>query len=165
MKGITDFKNYLKNKGLRSTKTRLIIFEELKNLKKHFSAEQVYLALNSAQSQHKISRSTIYRTLALFEELGLLESVDFGDGFKTYEYAFQEKHHDHLICLDHNEIVEFYSPEIEKLQEQIADEHGFYVVYHSLKIYVRHKSKDGKREEECKKIKRKKQHKADKWKK
>jgi len=77
----------------------------------------------------------VYRTLRLFEDSGILERHDFGDGRSRYEEAAGE-HHDHLIDVQSGKVVEFTSPEIEALQRQIAEEHGYRIVDHRLELYV-----------------------------
>ncbi len=82
----------------------------------------------------KISISTVYRTVKLFEDAGIIERHDFRDGRSRYE-TVPEEHHDHLIDLKSGVVIEFHSPEIEALQERIAREHGFKLVDHRLELY------------------------------
>ena len=82
----------------------------------------------------KISIATVYRTMNLFEEIGIVERHDFRDGRSRYE-SVPDEHHDHLIDLKSGQIIEFNSPEIEALQERIAREHGFKLVDHRLELY------------------------------
>ncbi|MCD4655932.1 MAG: transcriptional repressor [Planctomycetes bacterium] len=145
MKAIKRFTDYLKKNKLKLTNPRLEILEKILKIKKHFNAEELFNVLKNA-SQNKISRATVYRTLSLLEDACLIESMDFETGFKTYEYIYNVEHHDHIICLDSGRIIEFQNPEIERMQNEIAEELGFDVEYHSLKIYCRRKNpKSGKK--------------------
>ncbi len=138
MKPIITFKDYLKKNKLKLTNPRLEILNFILKLQKHFNAEELFNELKTS-SKTKISRATIYRTLSLLEDACMIESMDFGTGFKTYEYIYDVEHHDHIICLDHGKIIEFQNPEIERIQSEIAEKLGFDVEFHSLKIYGRHK--------------------------
>ncbi len=82
----------------------------------------------------RISISTVYRTVKLFEDAGIIERHDFRDGRSRYE-TVPDEHHDHLIDLKNGQVIEFHSPEIEALQERIAREHGFKLVDHRLELY------------------------------
>ena len=139
MKATKRFKDYLKKNKLKLTSPRLEILKIILKIKKHFNAEELFNELKNA-SHSKISRATVYRTLSLLEDACMIESMDFETGFKTFEYIYDVEHHDHLICLDHGKIIEFQSPEIERMQNEIAEKLGFDVEYHSLKIYCRHKN-------------------------
>ena len=138
MKPAKQFKDYLKKNKLKLTNPRLEILNFILKIEKHFNAEMLYNELKT-DSKSKISRATIYRTLSLLEDACMIECLDFGTGFKTYEYVFNVAHHDHIICLDHGKIIEFQNPDIERIQNEIAEKLGFDVEYHSLKIYCRHK--------------------------
>ncbi len=88
----------------------------------------------SSKVDSRISISTVYRTLKLFEDAGIIEKHDFRDGRSRYE-TVPEEHHDHMINLKSGEVIEFHSAEIEALQERIAREHGFRLVGHRLELY------------------------------
>ena len=109
------------DKGLRMTDQRRVIARVLSDAADHPDAEELYRRASSIDPH--ISIATVYRTVKLFEDAGILERHDFRDGRSRYE-TVPEEHHDHLIDLKTGTVVEFHSPEIEALQERIAREHG-----------------------------------------
>jgi Fur family ferric uptake transcriptional regulator len=119
-------------KGLRITGQRRIIADVLQESDDHPDVEELY-ARASAQDDN-ISIATVYRTVKLFEESGILEKVEFGDGRARYEDAERE-HHDHLIDMNTGEVIEFVDPEIEELQEKIAQRLGYQLKGHKLELY------------------------------
>jgi len=121
------------DKGLRMTEQRRIIAKVLSEANDHPDVETVYERASAVDK--RIGLATVYRTLRLFEDSGILERHDFGDGRSRYEEAAGE-HHDHLIDVQSGKVVEFTSPEIEALQRQIAEEHGYRIVDHRLELYV-----------------------------
>ena len=118
--------------GLRMTEQRRVIARVLEASEDHPDADELHR--RSTEIDPKISISTVYRTVNLFEELGIIERHDFRDGRSRYE-SVPDEHHDHLIDLKTGTIIEFNSPEIEALQERIAREHGFKLVDHRLELY------------------------------
>ena len=129
-----DFRASLAAKGLKSTRQREEILEEFLDDGSHQSAEELYLRLR--RKNPRIGYATVYRTLKLFEECGIAEPRQFGDGQTRYESSFDE-HHDHLICTVCGKIVEFENNEIEALQLKVAGEHGFVIDRHRLNLYGR----------------------------
>lgn len=121
-------------KGLKMTGQRRVIARVLSESDDHPDVEQVYQ--RAVKIDRRISIATVYRTVRLFEESGLLERHDFGDGRARYEEATDE-HHDHLIDVNTGEIIEFTNQEIEALQERVARELGFELVDHRLELYGR----------------------------
>lgn len=119
-------------RGMRMTEQRRIIARVLESSADHPDVEELYR--RSAQVDSRISISTVYRTVKLFEDAGIIERHDFRDGRSRYE-TVPEEHHDHLIDLKTGTVIEFHSPEIEALQERIAREHGFRLVDHRLELY------------------------------
>jgi Fur family ferric uptake transcriptional regulator len=119
-------------KGLRITGQRRIIADVLQESDDHPDVEELY-SRASAQDDN-ISIATVYRTVKLFEESGILEKVEFGDGRARYEDAERE-HHDHLIDMNSGEVIEFVDPEIEALQEKIAERLGYRLKGHKLELY------------------------------
>ncbi|MFO1129100.1 MAG: Fur family transcriptional regulator [Rhodospirillales bacterium] len=119
-------------KGMKMTGQRRIIARVLSEATDHPDVEEVYR--RSVRLDPKISIATVYRTVRLFEEANILERHDFGDGRSRYEEA-SEDHHDHLIDLQSGRVIEFRSPEIETLQQQIAERYGFRLVGHRLELY------------------------------
>ncbi|MGH1413112.1 MAG: Fur family transcriptional regulator [Pelagimonas sp.] len=119
-------------KGLRMTGQRRTIADVLEESKDHPDVEELYARASARDSG--ISIATVYRTVKLFEEAGILERVDFGDGRARYEDAERE-HHDHLIDMNSGEVIEFVDPEIEALQEKIAQKLGYQLKGHKLELY------------------------------
>ena len=119
-------------KGLRMTEQRRVIARVLSESHDHPDAEELHR--RAAAIDNRISIATVYRTVRLFEEAGILERHDFRDGRSRYE-TVPDEHHDHLIDLKSGQVIEFHSPEIEALQERIAREHGFRLVDHRLELY------------------------------
>ncbi|MEM1232722.1 MAG: Fur family transcriptional regulator [Pseudomonadota bacterium] len=124
-------------KGLRMTGQRRTIAAVLEDASDHPDVEELY-ARASAQDD-AISLATVYRTVKLFEEAGILEKLEFGDGRARYEDADRD-HHDHLIDLATGEVIEFVDPDIEALQEKIADRLGFELKGHRLELYGKRKN-------------------------
>lgn len=127
-----DIEQLCLDKGMRMTDQRRIIARVLSKATNHPDVEDVYQRSTAVDS--KISIATVYRTVRLFEEAGILERHDFRDGRSRYE-PIPDEHHDHLINLDSGEVLEFHNDEIEKLQEDIAKEMGFKLVDHRLELY------------------------------
>lgn len=119
-------------KGLRMTGQRRIIAGVLEDADDHPDVEELYARASALDSA--ISIATVYRTVKLFEEAGILERVEFRDGRARYEDAEQD-HHDHLIDLNSGEVIEFVDPDIEALQEKIAAKLGYQLKGHKLELY------------------------------
>ncbi|MHA1597496.1 MAG: Fur family transcriptional regulator [Alphaproteobacteria bacterium] len=120
------------DKGMKMTGQRRVIARVLSDSKDHPNVEEVHRL--AAAIDPKISIATVYRTARLFEEAGIVEKHDFGDGSARYEEATDD-HHDHLINIQNGKIIEFTNDEIEALQKKIAAEHGFRLVGHRLELY------------------------------
>ncbi len=125
-------------KGMRMTEQRRIIARVLSQAEDHPNAEELYaraLALDP-----NMSLATVYRTVRLFEDAGIITRHDFGDGRARFE-ELPDSHHDHLIDVKTGEVIEFVDEEIEKLQEKIAKKLGYKLVDHRLELYgIRDKS-------------------------
>ncbi|MCU0909122.1 MAG: transcriptional repressor [Rhodobacteraceae bacterium] len=119
-------------KGLRLTDQRRVIAGVLEAATDHPDVEELHA--RAAAIDARISIATVYRTVKLFEEAGLLDRVDFGDGRARYETSDRD-HHDHLIDLASGEVIEFVDPEIEALQEKIAQRLGYRLKGHRLELY------------------------------
>lgn len=120
------------SKGLRMTGQRRIIAGVLEGSDDHPDVEELYARASALDAA--ISIATVYRTVKLFEEAGILERVEFGDGRARYEDA-ERDHHDHLIDLNSGEVIEFVDPDIEALQEKIAAKLGYRLKGHKLELY------------------------------
>ncbi|KZY48743.1 transcriptional repressor [Roseovarius sp. HI0049] len=119
-------------KGLRMTGQRRTIAAVLEDSDDHPDVEELYARASGRDPN--ISIATVYRTVKLFEEAGILEKVEFGDGRARYEDA-ERDHHDHLIDLHSGEVIEFVDAEIEALQEKIARKLGYKLKGHKLELY------------------------------
>ncbi len=127
----------LKNAGLKVTAPRLKILKLLEeSAEHHFAAEDIYRTLND--SGEEIGLATVYRVLAQFEQAGLVTRHNFEGGRAVFE-LYDGKHHDHMVCLETGEVIEFVSKDIEELQRRIAEERGYELVDHSFVLYVRPK--------------------------
>ena len=119
-------------KGLRITEQRRVIARVLSEAEDHPDVEALHA--RSSAIDPGISIATVYRTVRLFEEAGILDRHDFGDGRSRYEAA-PEAHHDHLIDVETGRVIEFVDPELELLQKQIAEKLGFRLVDHRMELY------------------------------
>jgi len=119
-------------RGLRLTEQRRTIARVLEAAEDHPDVEELYTRASAVDP--KISIATVYRTVKLFEEAGILEKHEFGDGRARYETADRD-HHDHLIDLNSGEVIEFVDAEIEALQEKIAEKLGYRLMGHRLELY------------------------------
>jgi len=119
-------------KGMKMTGQRRVIAHVLSESEDHPDVEEVYR--RSSEQDPKISIATVYRTVRLFEEAGILDRHDFGDGRARYEEV-PEEHHDHLIDIRSGRVLEFQDAEIERLQERIAKRLGYKLVGHRLELY------------------------------
>lgn len=127
------FDQFIREKGLKSTRQRQFILEEFLRSGSHLSTEELYLRLR--KKQPRIGYATVHRTLKLFAECGIAEQRHFGDGQARYEASNHNEHHDHLICTVCGKIVEFEDPRIEKLQDEVASKNGFSIERHRLELY------------------------------
>lgn len=124
----------LKNMGLKATGPRLKILELFeRSTVRHMTAEDVYRMLISENMD--VGLATVYRVLTQFEQAGLLERHFFESGKAVFEIN-HGKHHDHLVCVDCGRVEEFYDPEIERRQHQVAEERGFAIQEHALYLYA-----------------------------
>ncbi len=127
------FKDYIETKGLYFTPERQCIAEEVFSNHKHLDAEELLKILKTKGS--KASRATVYRTLDLLVESGLVDKIDLGDGRAAYEHTAGHTHHDHLICIKCGSVEEFEEPLIEQLQDWACEKAGFKATGHNLNIY------------------------------
>ncbi|NOZ65141.1 MAG: transcriptional repressor [Alphaproteobacteria bacterium] len=123
-------------KGMRMTDQRRIIAKVLSDASDHPDVEEVYR--RSTEIDSRISIATIYRTVRLFEEAGILERHDFrvesGENRARFELV-SERHHDHLIDVENGEVIEFHDDEIEELQKRIAEKYGYRLIDHRMELY------------------------------
>ncbi len=148
---MADQNHELRRAGLKVTLPRvkiLQILEKSRDMETHLSAEDVYKALLDAGED--VGLATVYRVLTQFEAAGLVIRHHFDGGHALFEVS-QEEHHDHMVCLESGKIVEFFDEAIERLQREIAEEHGYELVDHALVLYVRPKGSKATRQEVSKK--------------
>jgi Fur family ferric uptake transcriptional regulator len=129
----------LRKAGLKVTLPRVKIMQILDTAQtqgSHMSAEDVYKALLEAGDD--VGLATVYRVLTQFEAAGLVERHNFEGGHSVFEMA-NEEHHDHMVCAETGEVIEFFDEEIERLQHEIAERHGFELLDHNLVLYVKPK--------------------------
>ena len=128
----------LKKVGLKVTLPRIKILQILENTaERHMTAEDIYQSLRDADED--VGIATVYRVLTQFETAGLVERHNFDSGPAVYELDRGE-HHDHMVCTETGAVIEFHDAEIEKIQEQIAEQKGYELVGHNLVLYVKPKA-------------------------
>ena len=125
----------LKSEGLRYTDQRQAIWDEVRNSSEHRDAEDIYLKLK--EGNVRVSRATVYRTIDVLVKNRLVRKMDVGEGRSLYEPRLDDEHHDHMICIDTGDIIEFYNKELEDLQDTIAKKHGYEVVRHVHQLFVK----------------------------
>jgi len=126
------FLNHIQKKGLKCTSQRDLILEVFLRTERHLSNEDLYRLVQEEDSS--VGQTTVYRTLKLLTEAGLAREVRFGDGRTHYEHNYKHEHHDHMICSECGKIIEFYSAELEALQDAMAAKHRFEISQHLLRI-------------------------------
>jgi Fur family ferric uptake transcriptional regulator len=124
---------YMAKKGLRSTDQRKLIVETFFQADNHVSIEELLAQVRA--KDRRVGYATVYRTLKLLTECGVANERRFGDGLTRYELADDATHHDHLICIECGDIVEFEEPRIEDLQERVAHKYGFELRSHKHELY------------------------------
>ncbi len=136
MSNVSDkvLKEILQKEGLRYTQQRKQIWIEIKNSSEHRDAEDIYLSLR--KNGVNVSRATIYRTIDIFVKNRLVRKMDVGDGRSRFEPRLDDNHHDHMICINTGKIIEFYSDELEEIQEKIVKDHGYKLVRHVHQLFV-----------------------------
>ena len=127
-----DIETLCADKGLRITEQRRVIAQILSEAEDHPDVETLHERASAVDP--KISIATVYRTVRLFEEAGILERHEFGDGRSRYEAA-SDAHHDHLIDVETGNVIEFVDDELEALQKRIAEKLGFRLVDHRMELY------------------------------
>ncbi len=130
---LDNLKTILSSKGLKSTKQRDAIVQEFLKLEDHVDIDSLYQRVKTKNPQ--IGYATVYRTMKLLKECGIASERHFGTRQALYEPHHEESHHDHLICVSCNKIIEFENEKIEKLQEAIAKKYGFRLENHKHELY------------------------------
>ena len=127
------FQKFIQTEGLKTTRQRNTIVNVFFNLNGHISVEELLREVKIVNP--KIGYATVYRTLHLLVRSALVEERRFGDGLARYEGHSQVEHHDHMICQNCGRIFEFFNPELEALQEKLAEAHEFTIHRHRLELY------------------------------
>ena len=131
---LEKLKAVVKDKGLKYTKQREIVFEAILNCEKHLGAEELYNVILEKYPEESIGIATVYRALAFLEEENLIASISLDKDKRKFETNFKA-HHDHLICVKCNKIIEFTNEIIEKEQEKIAQKNEFKLLNHTMYLY------------------------------
>ena len=123
---------HLQKKGLKRTAQRDLILDIFLRTEEHLSSEDLYRLVQKEDAS--IGQTTVYRTLKLLSEAGLAREVRFGDNRTHYEHNYKHQHHDHMICSECGRIIEFFSAELEGIQDAMAAKHKFQITQHLLRI-------------------------------
>lgn len=134
------FEAFLKKRNLRRTPERFMVLDEIYTSGDHIDADELYLRLKKKGNQ--VSRATVYNTLDLLLECDLVVRHQFGKNQAKYERAYSYWQHDHLICLDCGDVMEFCDPRIQSIQEMVADIYQFEIQHHALNLYGRCRRED-----------------------
>jgi Fur family ferric uptake transcriptional regulator len=127
-----DLSKFLKEKGFRLTKERASILQKILSLHGHFDPEDLYLQIK--KTGEKASRASVYRTLNVLCECGIIEKIRKTDHGSVYEQTFGHGHHDHMHCLQCGVTLEFFSEQLEKIQDAVCKKQGFRGTSHTLEI-------------------------------
>ena len=134
-KYIVKFKDALKEENLKFTDQRFLVFKALLENDGHFECEDIINIIN--RNGKKVSRATAYRTLDILVKYQFARKLIFDDGIARYENKLFTDHHDHMIDIETNEIIEFVDDQIEKIQTEIAKKHGYEIVKHVHQLFVK----------------------------
>ena len=132
---LDKFKVVLKKENLKFTDQRFIIFSTLLNHKGHFDCDEIITIIN--KKGKKVSRATAYRTLDLLVKYNFARKMVLDDGVAKYENKVASKHHDHMIDIETDEIIEFFNDDIERIQDEIALSYGYKIVKHVHQLFVK----------------------------
>jgi len=127
------FERYLAEHSLKHSRQREVILQYFLDTAGHMTVDDLYRIIH--RKHREIGRTTIYRTLKLLCHAGLADSIELRDGLTRFEHRYKHEHHDHMICVLCGTIIEFVSPEIERLQDEIAEAYGFVIDAHRHQIF------------------------------
>src|SRR5260370_22539536 len=126
------FLKHIQKRGLKRTAQRDLILEVFMGTEGHVTGDDLYRLVR--QRDPNVGQTTVYRTLKLLTDAGLAREVRFGDGRAHYEHNYKHEHHDHMICSECGKVIEFYSPELEAIQDAMAAKHKFELTSHLLRM-------------------------------
>lgn len=132
---LEKFREWLATQGQRLTTERQIIVEEIFSDHEHFDVDRIVGRLSQRDDGRRVSRSTVYRAIAMLEEAGLIRKVARTNDRDLYEHDYGYPQHDHLICRKTGKLIEFHSPELDAILRSVAAEHGFRIEGHRLEVY------------------------------
>ena len=132
---INKFKSVLKKENLKFTDQRFLIFSTLFDYEGHFDCDEIINIIN--KKGKRVSRATAYRTLDLLVKYNFARKMVLDDGVAKYENKISSKHHDHMIDIETNEIIEFINDDIERIQDEIASAHGYKIIKHVHQLFVK----------------------------
>lgn len=127
------FLEHIQKAGLRRTAQRDLIMDIFLRTEEHLTSEDLYWLVQ--KQDPTVGHTTVYRTLKLLTEAGLAREVRFGDNKTYYEHHYNHEHHDHMICTECGSVFEFFSQDLESMQDEMADKLGFRPTHHSLRIW------------------------------
>lgn len=130
---LTILRGYLQAHGLKHSRQREVILDHFLDTGGHMTVDDLYRVIH--RRHPGIGRTTIYRALKLFVDAQLASAIELKDGLTRFEHKYRHAHHDHMICTECGTIIEFLSPEIERLQDEIADAYGFAIESHRHQIF------------------------------
>ena len=132
---IENFKKLLSKEAMKFTAARMAVLENLMSIEEHRECEEIFQDL--LNNEVKISRATVYRTLDVLVKYEYIRKLDIGDGKLRYEKKIGNPHHDHMICIETGDIIEFHNESIERIQDEIAEKHGYEIVRHVPQLFVK----------------------------
>ena len=132
---INQFKGALKEENLRFTSQRLAVLEDIVLTNEHRDCDQIHISINKKNNQ--VSKATVYRTIDVLLHHNFIRKLDIGDGAVKYESKLNSPHHDHMICVETGDIIEFVDDRIERIQEEIAKKKGYKIIKHVHQLFVK----------------------------